>query len=106
LAVAVLALAVGCVGGPQDYGPVPPRHTNGHAVFVEGCQECHGLPGPKRHTDAEWIPVLEKMAKKAALTEDDAAAITAFLEALTGDQPQVTYPILPPSTADTPPPQP
>ncbi len=42
----------------------------------------------------------------AELTEEDAAAITVFLETLTGEQPQVIYPILPPSTADTPRPQP
>jgi cytochrome c peroxidase len=32
--------------------------------------------------------------------------ITAFLGSLTGDQPNVVYPILPPSVASTPQPQP
>ena len=40
------------------------------------------------------------------LTDDQVDKITAFLHSLTGDQPQVTYPILPPSVAATPRPQP
>jgi cytochrome c peroxidase len=39
------------------------------------------------------------------LTEDQIAKITAFLRSLTGEQPKVTYPILPPSTVNTPKPQ-
>lgn len=39
------------------------------------------------------------------LDEQQVADITAFLESLTGDQPKVTYPILPPGTAKTPLPQ-
>ena len=39
---------------------------------------------------------------KDALTDEDVEAITAFLKTLTGKQPQVEYPILPPSTEATP----
>jgi len=38
----------------------------------------------------------------ASLDESQTAQIVAFLESLTGAQPQVVYPILPPSTAETP----
>jgi cytochrome c peroxidase len=41
-----------------------------------------------------------------AISREDAGKIVAFLNSLTGDQPQVVYPILPPSTADTPRPKP
>lgn len=41
----------------------------------------------------------------ADLDEKEVQDIVAFLESLTGDQPQVTYPVLPPSTATTPLPQ-
>ena len=40
------------------------------------------------------------------LTGDEIDKITAFLDSLTGEQPKVTYPILPPSVGDTPRPQP
>lgn len=36
------------------------------------------------------------------LTDEEVAKITVFLGALTGKQPEVAYPVLPPSTADTP----
>ena len=39
------------------------------------------------------------------LNQDEVSAITAFLRSVTGDQPQVAYPVLPASTADTPKPQ-
>jgi cytochrome c peroxidase len=37
-----------------------------------------------------------------SLTDDETNKITAFLKTLTGDQPEITFPILPPSTANTP----
>ena len=40
------------------------------------------------------------------LSADEGGKITAFLDGLTGDQPKVTYPELPPSVASTPQPQP
>lgn len=39
------------------------------------------------------------------LSEDEVGAITAFLHSLTGEQPQVAYPLLPASTASTPKPE-
>ena len=36
------------------------------------------------------------------LSEAEIDSVAEFLRALTGDQPQVSYPILPPSTAGTP----
>jgi cytochrome c peroxidase len=40
------------------------------------------------------------------VTDDEAGKIVAFLGALTGDQPKIAYPVLPPSVAATPRPQP
>jgi cytochrome c peroxidase len=40
------------------------------------------------------------------LTNDEVDNITAFLESLTGEQPKVTYPIMPPSGGGTPRPEP
>jgi len=39
---------------------------------------------------------------KGTISEADAEAITAFLKSLTGKQPEVVYPVLPPRTAKTP----
>jgi cytochrome c peroxidase len=40
------------------------------------------------------------------LTDDEIDKITAFMHTLTGEQPQIVYPILPPSVATTPRPRP
>ena len=40
------------------------------------------------------------------LTDNEIDKITAFLGSLTGEQPKATYPILPPSGAGTPRPEP
>jgi cytochrome c peroxidase len=55
-------------------------------------------------TQAVGIMATDQLGK--ALNDEQVAKITAFLKSLTGDQPQVTYPILPPSVANTPRPQP
>jgi cytochrome c peroxidase len=39
-------------------------------------------------------------------TPDENAQIVAFLKTLTGDQPAIQYPVLPPSEDDTPRPEP
>jgi cytochrome c peroxidase len=55
-------------------------------------------------TQAVGIMATDQLGK--TLTDAEVAKIVAFLSSLTGEQPQVTYPILPPSTATTPQPQP
>ena len=51
-------------------------------------------------TDAVRIMAWVQLGK--VLTDADAEAITIFLESLTGEQPQIEYPLLPASTAMTP----
>ena len=41
-----------------------------------------------------------------SLNDEQVAKIVVFLKSLTGEQPQITYPILPPSVATTPTPEP
>jgi cytochrome c peroxidase len=41
----------------------------------------------------------------AQLSDAEVARITAFLHSLTGEQPKVIYPVLPPSTGQTPRPE-
>ena len=69
------------------------------------------LTVPYFHSGQVWdlnqavgIMATDQLGK--TLTDAEVAKIVAFLKSLTGDQPQVTYPILPPSVASTPRPQP
>ena len=68
------------------------------------------LTAPYFHSGQVWdlyqavgIMATDQLGK--SLNDEQVAKIVAFLKSLTGDQPQVTYPILPPSVASTPRPQ-
>ncbi len=69
------------------------------------------LTPPYFHTGKSWdlqqaVAVMGVSQLGAELTDAEVDKITAFMHALTGDQPQITYPILPPSVATSPRPKP
>ncbi len=68
------------------------------------------LTPPYFHSGKAWdlkqaVAVMGSAQLGIQLNDDEVTTLTAFLYSLTGDQPQVVYPILPPSTVDTPRPQ-
>ena len=69
------------------------------------------LTAPYFHTGKVWdlrqaVAIMGSSQLGAKLSDDEVGKITLFLDALTGDQPHVTLPILPPSVATTPRPKP
>lgn len=65
------------------------------------------LTAPYFHSGKVWdlpaaVSVMGASQLGAELTDAEAASLTTFLSALTGDQPRVEYPILPVSTSRTP----
>ncbi|MGE5246061.1 MAG: cytochrome-c peroxidase [Betaproteobacteria bacterium] len=69
------------------------------------------LTAPYFHTGRSWdlrqaVGVMGVSQIGAQLTPEETDKIVAFLDALTGEQPKVVYPILPPSVAATPRPRP
>ena len=65
------------------------------------------LTAPYFHSGKVWdlntaVKVMGTAQLGADLTDSEVAAIVAFLGSLTGEQPVVSYPILPVHTADTP----
>ena len=65
------------------------------------------LTAPYFHSGKVWdleqaVDVMGSSQLGATLTKDDTQAIVAFLKTLTGTQPKVEYPVLPPHTRDTP----
>jgi len=69
------------------------------------------LTPPYFHSGSVWdlneaVGIMGTAQLGEDLDKTQVAEIVAFLGALTGNQPQVVYPVLPPSTADTPRPQP
>ena len=66
---------------------------------------------PYFHTGQVWdlreaIDVMGTAQLGSHLTPEETDKIAAFLESLTGEQPRIELPILPPSVATTPRPQP
>lgn len=69
------------------------------------------LTAPYFHTGRSWdlrqaVAVMGSSQLGTALLPGEIEAIVAFLDSLTGEQPKITYPILPPSVVTTPRPQP
>jgi cytochrome c peroxidase len=65
------------------------------------------LTAPYFHSGKVWdlteaVRIMGTAQLGAELTDSEVGSIVAFLGALTGAQPEVEYPILPPQTADTP----
>lgn len=65
------------------------------------------VTAPYFHSGAVWdldtaVAIMAESQLGADLGDTDIDAIIAFLEALTGEMPEVVYPILPDETADTP----
>jgi cytochrome c peroxidase len=65
------------------------------------------LTAPYFHSGKVWdlkqaVAIMGSAQLGAQLTESETDAIVAFLKTLTGDQPKVEIPILPPHTKDTP----
>jgi cytochrome c peroxidase len=69
------------------------------------------LTAPYFHSGQVWdlrqaVAIMGTSQLGSLLQEEDITKITTFLQALTGEQPQVVVPILPPSVATTPRPEP
>ena len=57
-------------------------------------------------TLTQAVDVMGRLQLGRTFTQEENAQIVAFLKTLTGEQPVIQYPILPPSADDTPRPQP
>jgi cytochrome c peroxidase len=68
------------------------------------------LTYPYFHDGSVWtleeaVTIMGKLQLDLDLDKKEVASIVAFLKTLTGEQPDIDLPILPPSTAKTPRPQ-
>ncbi|MDY6942364.1 MAG: cytochrome-c peroxidase [Pseudomonadota bacterium] len=97
---------------PADKGRYEVTHSAGDEfAFKVPSLRNIALTAPYFHTGRIWdleqaVTVMAESQLGMQLSEDEVSKIAAFLMSLTGEQPQVTYPILPPSVATTRPPLP
>jgi cytochrome c peroxidase len=96
---------------PDDRGRFQVTRSEGDEyVFKVPTLRNIALTPPYFHSGAVWgleqaVAIMARSQLGSDLDDRHIEDITAFLQSLTGDQPQIVYPILPPSTADTPPPR-
>ncbi len=96
---------------PDDKGRFTVTNTaSDEYVFRAGPLRNIALTAPYFHSGDVWsleqaVAIVGSSQLGQALDEGEVKAITHFLHTLTGEQPQVIYPILPPSTSATPRPQ-
>ncbi len=97
---------------PGDKGRFAVTKTPGDEfVFKVPTLRNIALTRPYFHTGKSWdlrqaVGVMGTSQLGTKLSDAEIGKITAFLQSLTGDQPKITYPILPPSVASTPRPAP
>lgn len=53
--------------------------SEGKSVFREKCGKCHRYKLPETHTASSWPGIVDKMARKAKLSDDQKAAVLAFV---------------------------
>lgn len=54
----------------------------GQEVYNAKCGKCHDLPKPEAFTEAQWVPIMDKMAPKARLTETEKANVLVYVKFL------------------------
>jgi cytochrome c peroxidase len=93
---------------PEDKGRYQVTETvSDEYVFRAAPLRNIAITAPYFHSGKIWdleqaVAVMGTAQLGAKLTDDEVASIAGFLQALTGEQPQVTYPKLPVETAETP----
>jgi hypothetical protein len=60
--VFVLIVGLFYIGGCSTIQTIPEPDSLGAKLYIEKCTQCHGLPGPKRHTSEQWDHVLVMMS--------------------------------------------
>lgn len=53
--------------------------SEGKTIFREKCAKCHGYRLPETRMADRWPGIIDRMAKKAKLTDDQKQAVLAFV---------------------------
>jgi len=58
----ILIVSFFYIGGCSTTQIIPEPGSPGAKLYIKKCTQCHGLPGPKRHTSEQWDHVLNMMS--------------------------------------------
>ncbi|RYD89712.1 MAG: hypothetical protein EOP50_17130 [Sphingobacteriales bacterium] len=61
--------------------PATAKIEAGHQVYTAKCGRCHALKEPSHYTAERWVPILQSMAPKAKLNDEETANVMAYVQA-------------------------
>lgn len=73
------SLLAACVVSTTAPGPSPRREDPRRSLYRAKCHSCHRLYPADRLSAEKWPPVMEKMASKAKLQDDEKEQILSYL---------------------------
>lgn len=77
--LAILAASVsGCADGPAPRGPALPD-APGRSLYAAKCTACHRLYDPSSKDAARWPAILDRMAVKAKLTDEEKETVSRYV---------------------------
>lgn len=82
LATAIFACSrktVAVAGTPTDNAAHMALTEQGKTVYTAKCGRCHGLKNTANYTATSWENILQKMAPKAKLTEEETMQVHAYV---------------------------
>jgi len=59
---AIVLIGLFCFTGCSMTQTIPEPESHGAKLYLKKCTQCHGLPGPKRHTPEQWDQLLVLMS--------------------------------------------
>ena len=66
---------------PQQLSETSPEVTRGYQIYISHCAACHHARQPDLYSAQRWDTILPEMARRAKLSEEDTAAVSAYIDA-------------------------
>jgi len=55
--------------------------TAGHQIFEQNCNKCHRLFSPNEFKEKRWVRIIDEMAPKAKLNDNEKQKVLAYVVA-------------------------
>ncbi|PJJ64740.1 MULTISPECIES: c-type cytochrome [Chryseobacterium] len=70
LLVSCTSKAPVATAAPAVSASTPEQIAQGKTIFENSCGRCHKLPDPTSHNSVQWVGIMNSMAPKAKLTDE------------------------------------
>lgn len=59
--------------------PLTAELAAGKSIFEAKCGKCHDMPVPNHYTKEKWTPIMNSMAKKAKISDEEKALVYNYV---------------------------